>query len=132
MATPAVDEDSFNALNVLSGELNALNDSIPKLIEAVNQLTQLLSGKTGIFKLLLKEHEGKPSAAPKKSLEELRAIVAGLSEEAQEWLVPTEQGTLVMKAYSKDREVWNRINEELKGQGFKWISRGRDSRWEGA
>lgn len=70
MGAPAIDEESFNALNVLSGELGALNDSIPKLIEAVNQLTQLLSGKTGIFNLLLGEHakkesEGQPVPIPK-------------------------------------------------------------------
>jgi len=34
------------------------------------------------------------------------------------------------KVFIHNREIWERINAELKEQGFKWVSDGKNSRWE--
>lgn len=36
---------------------------------------------------------------------------------------------VALKEYQRDREIWRRINENLKALGGKWNSAGKDSHW---
>jgi hypothetical protein len=130
------EEDSIRQLEGLCSELAALNEAIPKLSEAVTSLVKLLSSKTGVFGLLKKEagvDKEKPTdeEAEKPDAEashELELLLPTLSEEAREWLIIRGK-TLAMKHWSPDRELWNRVNDELRKLGFKWASEGKNSHW---
>ncbi len=38
-------------------------------------------------------------------------------------------GDIVTKEFIHDKALWARINEDLKKDGYKWVSAGKDSRW---
>jgi len=39
-------------------------------------------------------------------------------------------GYIVTKGYIHDRDLWAKINEDLKAHGYKWVSAGKDSHWQ--
>jgi hypothetical protein len=41
-----------------------------------------------------------------------------------------EGNSVKPKAFIYDKAVWNRINAELTAQGFKYISDGKNTRWQ--
>ena len=38
-------------------------------------------------------------------------------------------GDIKANKFITDKEMWNRINEDLRANGYLWVSAGKDSRW---
>lgn len=145
---PLPDEmESFDLVTKLCENLAAVNETIPKLTQALNSLVQLFSAKTGVFDLLKKQaeqQEGKPSEKPIQKPPEPAEKkptpgpinIGDLSELAQQWLVPYGENGFKMKRYDKTGDVWTAINDELQAVAIalhktvKWVSAKKESHWE--
>lgn len=57
-------------------------------------------------------------------------VKAALGEDFDSHIHIENYGRVVRRDYTADQEAWKRVNEKLKALGFKWISAGKDSRWE--
>ena len=69
--------------------------------------------------------------APQPATQEMKYHhIEGFKPETNSNVTVQANGWIVTNEFIKDRDLWARINEDLKDHGCKWKSLGKDSHWE--